>query len=99
MDDGTLTEAQVDAVVTALDEARPEGRHGKGAGHGKFAKGVDIAGILGVTESELKEALKNGDTITDIATEQGVDVQDVIDAIVAAATERVNAAVESGRID
>ncbi len=89
VDDGTLTTAQVDAVVEALAEARPDGRHGAGI--------ADIANILGVTEDELKTALANGETIADVATEQGVAVQEVIDAIVAATTERVDAAVEAGR--
>ena len=99
VDDGTLTTPQVDAVVEALAEARPDGRRGSHAAHAWSRHGADIANILGVTEDELKTALADGETIADVATEQGVVVQEVIDAIVAATTEKVNAAVEAGRID
>ena len=95
VDDGTLTTVQVDAVVEALAEARPDGRRGSRAAHAT----AEIAEILGVTDDELKTALADGKSIADVAAEQGVEVQEVIDAIVTATTERVNAAVEAGRID
>ncbi len=102
VDDGTLTEAQVDAVVEALKDARPEGHEGRRRGQfrrGFGENGADIAGILGLEPSAIREAVMNGQTIADLAAEQGVDTQDIVDAIVDAAEARVNGAVESGRID
>ena len=103
--DGTLTRAQVDAVVDALSEARPdrgegrEGRHRGGPGRGLGEGGADLAGILGLEPSAVREAISSGQTIADLAAEQGVDIQVIVDAIVDAAETRVNGAVESGRID
>ena len=100
VDDGTLTEAQRDAVVETLQNARPDrgefrerlGQRGpRGAG--------EIAEILGLEGSEMREALRNGSSIAELAEAQGVDTADIVDAIVARAEERLDAAVENGRID
>ena len=98
IDDGTLTDSQVDAVVGALEEARPE--HGGPGQHGPGQRGPGVlADVLGLDGSEIRDALKGGSTIADLAAEQGVSVDDVVDALVAQAEERVAAALESGRID
>ncbi|MEO6122524.1 MAG: hypothetical protein ABIR32_02365 [Ilumatobacteraceae bacterium] len=59
---------------------------GHGEGHGGFG-GAKIAATaataLGITADDLKTELDAGKTIADVATEKGVDVQTVIDAIVA----------------
>jgi len=100
VDDGTLTEAQRDAVVETLQNARPDrgefrerlGQRGpRGAG--------EIAEILGLEGSEMREALRNGSSIAELAEAQGIDSADVVDAIVARAEERLETAVENGRID
>jgi hypothetical protein len=56
------------------------------------------AGALGIEPSALIEALRSGDSLTEIAESEGVSYADVSAAIVAAATEDLSAAVESGRI-
>ena len=104
VDDGTLTESQVDAVTGALEAARPEGPRDGGRGHGNFGRrgpagGGEIAEILGLEPQELGEALRGGQSLADVAAEQGVDTQDLIDALVANAEERAADAVEAGRID
>jgi hypothetical protein len=70
-------------------------------GHGMMlGRGLDTAaGALGVTEAELRSALEEGKSIADVAEEQGVAVQEVVDALVAAATERLDQAVEDGRLE
>lgn len=103
VDDGTLTDAEVDAVVDALKEARPEdggrgpGQHGPGQ-RGPRGAGV-IADILGLDGSEIRDALQGGSTIADLAAEQGVAIVDVVVVLVAQTEERVAAGLESGRID
>ncbi len=104
VDDGTLTEGQVDAVTGALEAARAEGFAGRGHGREGVgqrgpAGGGEIAEILGLESQELGEALRGGQSLADVAAEQGVDTQDLVDAIVANAEERAADAVEAGRID
>jgi hypothetical protein len=103
IDDGTLTQEQTDKVIAALREARPfDGRgHGPGfGGHGHhMVLGLDTAATaLGVTAEDLRTALADGKSIADVAAEQGVDVQTVIDALVAQASTHLDEAVADGRL-
>ena len=59
----------------------------------------EIAEILGLEGNEIREALRNGSSIAELAEAQGIDSADVVDAIVARAEERLDTAVENGRID
>jgi len=98
VDDGTLTESQRDAVVDALQEYRaenggPRGRRGHGPGAGV------VADVLGLEGSEIREALGDGQSLADLAAEQGVSTDELVDAIVDQVEEHVNGALESGRID
>jgi hypothetical protein len=67
--------------------------HGHGRGHGRGIGGADLgvaAEALGMTEDELRTALEeDGTSIADVAADQDVDVQKVIDALVASATENL----------
>ena len=102
--DGTITQAQADAVTTALQEARPEGRPGgrglgRGMGHGRVGHGVEAAATaLGMTSDELRTALRDGQTIAEIASEKGVDIQTVIDAMVAEVQTHLDERVAGGRL-
>ena len=97
VDDGTLTEVQRDAVVETLKNARPD----RGASHDRRGpRGAgEIAKILGLEGSEMREALRNGSSIAELAEAQGIDSADIVGAIVARAEDRLDAAVENGRID
>lgn len=112
VDDGTLTAEQADAVTAHLVENRPErGEHGEGHGEGRgghhggpgmFGRGVAseaLTDLLGLDAQELREQLRDGATLAEIATDQGVEVQDVIDELVGELQERLDNAVENGRID
>ena len=94
---GTITQAQADAVIEALQAAKPEGRHGHGPGI-VHASLDTAATALGITSEELRTALREGKSVADVAGEKGVDVQVVIDALVAEAQERIATAVSEGRI-
>ncbi|HEX9259523.1 MAG TPA: hypothetical protein VF855_08285 [Acidimicrobiales bacterium] len=101
VDNGTLTQTQADAVTKALLDARPEGRGPRGPRDGglHIRGGLDgVAAVLGVTEDELHTALEAGKSIADVAKEKGVDVQKVIDSLVAKAKERTAQAVTDGKI-
>jgi len=94
---GTITQAQADAVQSALKDARAErgpGHHGR-PGH---VKPSVIAAALGVTPEELHTALRNDQTIAQLAQAKGVNVQTVISAIVTAEKAKVDAAVAAGKI-
>jgi polyhydroxyalkanoate synthesis regulator phasin len=98
--DGTITQAQADKVVETLLAARPEGGpggRGHGPGGGRFG-GEAAATALGITVDELRTALREGSTIAEVAQEKGIDVQVVIDAIVAERTEQIAAAVADGKL-
>lgn len=97
--DGTLTQAQADAVIAVLQAARPEGGGHGGPGRGHGRPSLDAAATaLGVTPAELGQQLRDGSTIAEIAAAQGVDVQTVIDALVAEATTKLNEKVAAGEL-
>ena len=91
---GTLTQAQADAVAEALQAAKPDrplggGRHERG-GFGFGRAGLDAAAeVLGMEEAEVRAALRDGTTLAELATQNGVEPQAVTDALVAEATERI----------
>jgi hypothetical protein len=58
----------------------------------------ELSEFLGMTEQELIEALRSGDTVAEIAEAAGIDPEAVIDALVADAQEKLAEAVENGRI-
>jgi hypothetical protein len=97
VEDGTIDQTQADAVIAALEEAGPPmGGHG-GRGHGGFGIGSGaVAEALGMEEEDLREALRDGQTLSQIAEAQGVDVQVVIDAMVAELRTHLDERVADG---
>jgi hypothetical protein len=96
LDNGTLTQAQVDAVVGALKAAAPVGGHRDG-----LRGGADLsvaATTIGITTDELRTALQSGQSIADVATAKGVAPQSVIDAMVAAMKQRLAESVTAGKL-
>lgn len=53
---------------------------------------------IGIDRATLRRELRRGQTIADIATANNVDPQTVVDALLAAATAKLDAAVSAGRI-
>jgi len=111
VDDGTLTQEQVDAIVEALQAAREDrlagpmgyrdrdhrpGRDGRGMdARGRITKVLEAAAFfLGLDAQELRDELKSGKTLAEIAEANGKSRQELIDALVSvgidAATERLN---------
>lgn len=60
--------------------------------------GEVVAAILGIEVHDLRSSLRDGSSIADIAGEVGVDVQRVIDALVAEMAAHLDLAVEHGRL-
>lgn len=97
VDAGTITQAQADAVIAALKADMPErGERGRG---GKGGAGLEVAAqSLGMSADELQTALKGGQTLAQVAESKGVNVQVVVDALVASATNHINEEVASGEL-
>jgi urease gamma subunit len=84
-----------DRMKEVVNSTAPLGRHGPG--RGLLHAGLEtVASTIGITEDELRAELRDGKTIAAVATAHDVDPQKVIDAVVAAATKRIDAAVASG---
>jgi hypothetical protein len=103
---GTITQAQADAVKKAIEDARPDrdfrgpGLHGPfGAGHGPFGDVFGAAAkAIGVSVDDLRAALRDGKSIADLAKEHDVAVSDVVDAMVAAVKADLDQAVKDGHL-
>lgn len=106
VDAGTITADQADAVAAELATTMPgRGGHGRdgdgGFGRGGFGRGMGadvVADALGLTVDELVAAVRDGQTIAEIAAAEGVDVQVVIDAMVAEVETRLDEAVAAGNL-
>jgi urease gamma subunit len=89
-------------VTTIVNEGRPEkpafGPGGARHFHRHFGgPGLDAAAeALGIERDELVDELRDGKTIADVAEEQGVDVDTVIDAMVDEARDRITEFVNEG---
>ena len=97
--DGTITQAQADRVATTLAQARPEGlgHHGPG---GRGGRGMHLEALegLGITAEEVRAAAQAGKTLAQLAQEQGVGEDRVVDALVAAKKEHLAEHVAEGRL-
>jgi hypothetical protein len=95
--------ARVTAFVNGdVPDHGPGGPGGPGhhGGPGFGGEGLDAAATaLGITDDDLRTQIEGGATIASIAETAGIDVQTVIDAMVADATTRIDEAEAAGRID
>jgi N-acyl-D-aspartate/D-glutamate deacylase len=69
--------------------------------HDRFGRGplTEAAKAIGISEDELVDQLKDGKSIADVAKAKGKDPADVVDAIVAKMSERIDQAVKDGKVD
>ncbi|NCT91529.1 hypothetical protein GXB85_11280 [Cellulomonas sp. APG4] len=98
VEDGTIETDQAEAVAQTLAGSDALGPRAGGHMRGD-AVGVDAAAeVLGLTTEELLTRLHDGDTLADVARDEGVEVDALVDALVAAARERLDDAVTDGRL-
>ncbi len=101
--DGTITQAQADAITAKMDAyraANPAPDHGpRGERGGPGVAGAsldDIAAVIGITADELHTQLESGATLRTIAGDKA-------DAVAAALTDKANARIDeqlaAGKID
>lgn len=106
---GAQTADADDDAPAADDAPAVDGKRGDGGDRGRLhhrpgrqgrMEAVDsLTNLLDLTRSELHEKIHAGQTIAEIAAEQGVAEVDVVAALVANAEERVDEAVADGRLD
>lgn len=65
---------------------------------GRLAGLETAASYLGLTRDELREQLRDGDTLADIARGEGTSVDGLVQALVDAAKKKLDEAVASGRL-
>ena len=105
---GTLTQAQADAAKAEVTQRATDqvngsfrGRDGHGGpgGHVEAVSDASVAAkAIGITEAELDTALQGGQTIAAVAKAHNVDVQKVIDAVVADKLSELAAEVKAGTL-
>ena len=76
----------------------PRGFGHGGLGHHGFRDLDAAATFLGVEEDALRDRLRGGDTLAEVAKDEGKSVDGLVTAIVAATTKRLDEAVAAGRI-
>lgn len=101
--DGTLNQTQRDAVAAALLAAQPADGpgHGRGGPDGDHGHGpnLDVAATaLGVSADDLRTQLDAGSTIAQVAQARGVDVQTVVDALLADMQSHLDQGVADGKL-
>ncbi len=87
---GAQTGATPSSTTVPANGTAPAGDHGPGRGFG-FGGDLSVAAkALGMTEADLRTALQGGKSLADVAKAKGIDKQNVIDALVADATKRLD---------
>lgn len=109
--DGVLTREQADAIKAArrrsghvLGGPRMHGGPPRLRGGGRGAHGLglrrglmrELAGALGTTPAKLREQLRAGDSLADVAKANGMSLDDVRSAVNAAVKRRLDKAVDDG---
>ena len=97
VDDGTITQAQADAVIEALQAAgRQGGPGGPGRPGGRGPGFAIVAETLGLTEAEVRDAISNGQTLAQLAEANGSSAAALVDAILADIKTHVDEKVAAG---
>lgn len=102
--DGTLTETQVDAIVAALADAAPmPGRRGHGGFEHRDAHGLAfgasfdaVAELLGITLDDLQSALDDGQSLADLAEANGSTAEAVVEVLIADLAAHLDEEVANG---
>lgn len=108
VDEGYMTQEEMDSVVIVMRASTEQrlnqenvpmpGTRGMYDHHQHVHPLAAAAEALGITTDELQTELESGKSIADIATEKSVDLDTIVDAFVAPMAERLQTAVENGRL-
>jgi hypothetical protein len=92
---GTITQAQADAVIAALEADRAAKDADRPLAKDRAAIDALVASTLGIDSPTIKSRLKAGETLAAIA---GSKKAALIDALVAEESKRIDAAVTAGKL-
>jgi hypothetical protein len=97
---GAITEEQAAKARERIEQGKPL-RYGHRAAALRVRRAIveSAAGAIGMTLEELREELKAGKSIADVAGEHGVSIDNVKSRIVSDATTKLDELVADGRID
>ena len=108
VEEGRLTEEQGVELKTRIDSGEMQFLRGLGKpGPGRFGHFHHFARFpalraaaeyLGLAEEELRERLRDGDTLAEVAKAEGKAVDGLVDALVADAEKRLDDAVAAGKL-
>lgn len=109
--EGTIDQADAEAVAEAMDERIQEFRADhpgrRGRGHGPrlgpggpgIGRGDELPDALGMTHQELRNALADGQTLEEIAEAAGIDLAEVANERLDDGQDRLDEALADGSID
>lgn len=100
---GRLTQAQADELISRLPQAYADAVNGQFREEAiRLRVGRAIIRLAaeqtGLDAQEIRQELRSGKTLADILTEHNVDTNAFIESAVSQAQERLNKAVENGRL-
>lgn len=97
VEDGVITEGQSTRIAEALKE-----RIGPFRGHhGRLARGAHLetaAEVIGIEVDALGDAVREGQSLAEVAEVNGSSAQAVIEALVAEMNSRLDQAIEDGKL-
>ena len=96
MDEGTIDQGQAEAVADTLAEALPRPHGPMGHGLEAIREAADFLGLD--RRQELAEALRDGQTLAEIAVANGSTADALIDHLVGLVEEHLTDLVADGRI-
>jgi uncharacterized protein (DUF433 family) len=85
--------------VSAAAAAGPGGQGGGGGRGGVRVAAQTAAATIGISPDDLRNQVRGGKTVAQIATEHNVDPSTVVNAIVAALTQQIDQKAAAGTID
>ena len=94
-DDSPSLEAEVNQEDSTINQKEDDHRK-RGPKRGAFIGEVLLE--VGLNPASVKEGFANGQTLGDTAEANGISPETIVDAIVAAMTERLNQAVADGKL-
>src|SRR5215211_7010099 len=93
-----LSNALKQALKNRVDAAVKDGRVTQEQG-AEMKRRIDAAATyLGLSETQLREALSNGKTLAQVAGDRGKSVDGLVDAMLAHAKRKLDDAVKAGRL-
>lgn len=109
VEDGTLTQEQADIVTASLTGGGPDAVTASETATGPAARCAGIAQsvqatmetlsvLLGLEWTEIRERIQSGESLAEIAESSGVSRDELIAALLAPVTERLDDLEEAGRL-